>query len=269
VPENFTYLKNSDNLLAQALVSATTADSNYPISNIESLPISKPYRTGDGKIIDQKIHIDFAVAQAVDFIGIVAHNLTSGATITLRGGSSHDPDGSAFNTTLTWASRLTWKILSAAQTYKNWSIEFDDESNSDGYLSFGYIMLGSKTALDLQFQPEWTRRRNKVVRMVLNENHNPMVGRKISEGYLVTVTFLGMDSTQRDAIDTLLDSLDRVVDPVLFVPTPDETRAYFGRLLEDFEIAQATGQAGIPVLSFITDGDGTTVDPQPPFHFEP
>ena len=268
MPENFTYLQDSDNLLALALVSSTTEDSVFPVTNVEVLPISKPYRTLAGNIVDQKFHIDFATAQAIDFIALIAHNLTSGATITLRGGASHDPDGSAFSTTLSWASGIAWKILSASESHKNWSIELDDEANSDGHLSVGYIVIGLKTALDLQFQPEWTRRRNKIVRSVLNENHNPMVGRKISEGYLVTVNFAGMDSTERDAIDTFLDSLDRVVDPILFVPTPDETRAYFGRLFEDFEITQMTGEASVPVLSFLTDGHGTVVPLTVPFHFE-
>ena len=268
MPDNFTYLKDSDSLLKLALVSSTTEDSTYPISNVKILPISKPYRTAGGKIVDQKIHIDFAVAQAIDFIGIVAHNLTSNATIVLRGGASHDPDGSAFNTTLSWASGIVWEILSATQTRKNWSIEFDDETNANGFLSIGYIVIGLKTALDLQFQPEWTRRRNKIVRSVLNEFHNPMVGRKISEGYLVTVTFAGMDGTQRDDLDTFLDSLDRVVDPLLCVPAPAEARAYFGRLAEDFEIMQMTGQAAVPVLSLVTDGHGTVVPLTVPFHFE-
>ena len=268
MPENFAYLKKSDNLLPLALVSSSTADSTYPIANVTILPISKPYRTGEGKIVDQKIHIDFAVAPSVDFIGIIAHNLTSGATIVLRGGSSHDPDGSTFSVTLTWASGITWKILSASESHKNWSIEFDDEANANGFLSIGYIMIGAKTSLDLQFQPEWTRRRNKIVRSVLNEFHNPMVGRKISEGYLVTVNFAGMDETQRDDLDTFLDSLDRVVDPLLFVPAPAEARAYFGRLAEDFEIMQSTGQAAVPVLSLITDGHGTVVPLTVPFHFE-
>ncbi|MDA2936839.1 hypothetical protein MYX75_01065 [Acidobacteria bacterium AH-259-A15] len=265
---NFTYLKSSDNLVSDALLTPTSVNSVYPVANLSILPIFKIYRTTEGGIGTQKIRIDFPTAQSIDTFAVVNHNLTSGATITVKGGSSPDPDGSAFTTTITWRELLAWKILTAAESHKNWSITLDDEANVNGYLSVGYLIMGTKTTFSVQFQPEWTKEPVKVVRAVENDLGVPMVGRKVSEGTRVTVSFAGLSTTERNEIDTFLDSLDLRVDPFLLVPDSTEADAFFVRLEESYVIEQGSGVAGIEAAPFLTDNFGAVVAETPPFHYE-
>lgn len=250
---NLTYLKLSDEVFLNATLTETSENANFPVENLQVLPISKPYKTADGAVTGQKTIADFTAPQTIDIFGLVNHNFQSGATITIKAGSSTDPDGSQFTTTITWRKNLAWKILTSSENWQYWSFTWDDAGNPDNHLRAGRFMMGLKTTLSVQFIPEWQKQRVKVARSVENELGQPMVGVLLYTGTRVIVSFEGLTAAELTEVDDFLDSLDQKVDPLLLVPDSSETGAFFVRLEEAHLIEQSNKGAAILDIPFITD----------------
>jgi len=253
----FTYLKNSDQLIGSATLTETSENANFPVENMAALPVSKPYKTADGAVTGQKILIDFASAQSIDTFPLINHNLQSGATITVKGGSSQDP--ATVIATITHRPDVAWHILSAPVSHKFWSLTLDDAGNPDNHLRLGYFPMGLKTTLTFQIQPEWSRERIKIPRSVENELGIPMIGAELFRGWRLIFSFDGLDLTEEETLHAFLDSLDRNKVPLLLVPDTNENDAYFVRLEENYIIGKNTGSTGVFDLPFITDSFGTVI----------
>ncbi len=254
---NFTYLKSSLNLIESATVTASSEDANFLGTNAAALPVSKPWKSADGVTTGAKLLIDFGSALEVDAIALVNHNLRSGSTLTVRGGTVTDPDGTDFNTTLTYRAGLSWKLLSSSETWRYWSFELDDSGHPDNHTRAGYAMLGVAVALTTNFRHEWTVSPFRIVRQVENELGAPMVGANLADGYSVGVDFGIKNTTQRDEIRDFLSGLQLGVDPILLVPDPGDTEAYFARLQEGWAMQNAPPNFwNINGVEFRTDGFG-------------
>ncbi len=88
------------------------------------------------------LEADLGAAKQVEAAVLLDHNLTSGATITLKAdnedGSWASPD---------WSQALTWNegaiVYFLDQTYRYWRLEIDDPDNPDGYIELGELFLGT------------------------------------------------------------------------------------------------------------------------------
>lgn len=253
----FTYLKKSGNLVESATVTASSEDANFLAANAAALPVSKPWKSLDGVTTGAKLLIDHGSAKAVDAIAAVNHNLRSGSTITVRAGTVSDPAGGDFQTTLTYRAGLAWKLLTASETWRYWSVELNDSGHPDNHTRIGYFMLGVKTALGLQIMPAWSLTPEKIVRQIENEFGTPMVGAVIAEPLRLGFSWEGLSAAERNEVRDFLDSLDLGVDPILCVPDPDDTEAYFARLQEGWNITtRQPNDVVIDGVEFLTDGFG-------------
>lgn len=124
--------------------SATTAVATLPVSNLANPKRGTKYRSTS--IAAQRIVVDLGAAYAIDAVALATHNLTSAATITIKGHTADTWAAPAFSTTLTgWDDKdsgVLVKILASTQTYRYWAFEPTDAGNTDGYLEFGVIALG-------------------------------------------------------------------------------------------------------------------------------
>ena len=91
---DFRYLKDSDNQIKYAQISAIDPDDpdikmfvpNFPVQNMAFLPANKPAKvrnrvgTTNGVV---KIHFSFPAAITADLLALVGHNFSSDATITV------------------------------------------------------------------------------------------------------------------------------------------------------------------------------------------
>ena len=87
------------------------------------------------------IDIDLLVPCEANFIGLLGHNLSSAAVITLYGA-----DNTAFTTNLTtdviaWASGSIYKFLSASRTKRYFRVSIEDPTNSSSYIQVSTISL--------------------------------------------------------------------------------------------------------------------------------
>lgn len=84
------------------------------------------------------INIDLETATEVKVLVIFDHNLTSAATITLKG-----VEPTLFNEAVPWVDDKIIHYLSVATTKRYWHLEITDAANPDGYIDIGEIFLGS------------------------------------------------------------------------------------------------------------------------------
>ncbi len=252
----FTYLQRSLNLVESATVTASSEDANFLGTNAAALPVSKPWKSADGVMTGAKLLIDLGSAQAIDAIALVNHNLRSASTLTVRGGTVTDPAGSDYQATMTYRAKLSWLLLSAAETWRYWSFELDDAGHPDNHVRAGYAMLGTKIPLNMQIMPNWSLQSEKIVRQIENEFGTPMVGAVIAEPSALSFSWDGLSAADRDQVRDFLSGLDLGVDPILCVPDPDDTEAYFARLREGMSVnTQNTNRVQIEA-EFRTDGFG-------------
>lgn len=230
------YLTKARNLAESAVVTASSEDVNFPGANAAALPISKPWKSADGVTTGVKLLFDLESQQEVSMLALVNHNLRLGSTLTVRAGSSSDPDGSEFNTTLDYRPKLSWKILSPSEMWRYWSFQLNDSGNPDDHVRAGYAMLGVSIALPKTVTPEWTLTPQRVIRRVDNDFGTAMVGANVSEGHLISAAFGPMSIADRNTIRDFLDGLQLGIVPLLIVLNPSDTEAYFVRLLEGWSM---------------------------------
>lgn len=89
------------------------------------------------------ITIDLGSPQEIKSLILYDHNLTSGATIVLKGNTSDAWGAPAFSEAITWSDKHILHYLSAAQTYRYWQIQITDAANPDGFVEIGELFLGS------------------------------------------------------------------------------------------------------------------------------
>jgi len=98
------------------------------------------------------INIDLGSAQEVKALVIFDHNMTSAATITLKG-----VDPAIFSESVTFASGKILHYLSVATTKRYWQLQITDASNTDLYVEIGEIYLGSYMALSRNYREGFSK----------------------------------------------------------------------------------------------------------------
>ena len=254
----FTYLRQSDNLIPVATLTPTTEDTDFPIENAQAEPVAKVYRSADATA--EKILIEFAAPVDVDLFAIVNHSITSAGTITLRGGSSSDPNGSQFQTTITWRNRTAWKVLSAVETWRYWSLTVDDPTNPELVFEIGLLLMGEATELTRDFNFGTEKRRETVNQVLESEYGVITAGQNLFQRTRIVASWKTTDATERAALDNFLLTLEKERGGLLFIPYSDETEAFYGRFVTDYSIIR-TGPdiAEISGLEFLEDSPGRSV----------
>jgi hypothetical protein len=222
------YLSHASNYLISdaATVTASTTASGFPVANVVSLPIAKPHRfTGDAS---ESYLIDLGSAKEVTLAAVVAHNLSDAAIVTLRGGSSADPDGSQFEEEIEWREREMFLLLDEAETYRYWKLGFEDADNENEFVQVGYVMLGAATRFAFGFKFDWALRDNYENARVESEWGVPHVT-KLYNRVNIDIEFEPLLSSEAATLRALVRALDGDTTPFLFIPDADEYEGYFGR----------------------------------------
>ena len=263
----FTYLKHTDNNILDAVIVGASENVNFPASNARVLPVSKPYRSADGGTTSQKIRVDFATAKSTDQVALINHNLTSAATITLNGGTTPDPDGGEFTTSLTWREFTIFKNLSATQTFKHWAILIEDSTNLDGFIQVGYILMGLKTTFGFGFNFGWSFI-DEIVNVELETEFGAPEIASLFRRVKLRLQFEHLSEAQGNTVRALYTSLNKNVNPFFLIPDLAVADGFFGRFTSRFErIIGLTRRVAVP-LDFTEDSLGKSTSQDPPFHYE-
>ena len=263
---NFTYLSVADNVIPDAtvsLVGMNTADTDFPLTNLEKLPISLPYRTS-GNVSESKVLVDLgAGTHSIDFAAVVAHNLSPEGSIQLRRGPTSNPSG-RYEVDMEFSfynHRLAFYFFSTSVADRYWSFTLAKGTGETDYkLGAGYLLMGSATELPMQFSSPYRVQRIMRQRYVETESGEPIVGEILYDRYGLQVSFENMDTDEAEATERFLRDLDWRRYPVLIAPEgPDSEEVYFARLQEPQSREFETSQEHVRNLRFLTDPFGREI----------
>ena len=231
---NFSYLKYTDNKgsASATSITASTEATAYPSSNLKVLPIAKHWRSTG--VTSENLQLDLGSAMAIDLFGIVNHNLTSSATITINGGSSANPGGGEYTTTIAWREFDAFKLLAAAQTWRYWKFIFADTTNSDGYIRIGCLLLGDSTELTFHWQYGSSFRDSFVNTAKRSGGGVPYY--EAIYGLRSQVFHFGpLTVSEMAVLRTLYRSLQGSANPLFVIPESQTNDGYFGRFVNDLD----------------------------------
>lgn len=236
----FGYLKDEDNMAkyADAYIDPLeyTEDSDYPLSNILSLPVSKAARLTP-LAASSSILLSVPSVGDVTVLALIGHNLSSSATVTIYAGSDYTTTTDLGS--MTWRKGLMLKVFSAAENYAFWRIYITDDSNEYGYHQIGYIVLGALSNLSFGYYD-----------YAFSDEFNTLGGGKVNSDRKVlsftqnlSVRFRNRPVSDSATIRTLFRDTFGSSKPVLIVPNTNSNEAVFGRFQDTLVISRVSSGA--------------------------
>lgn len=245
------------NLADSASVSGGDWNSAMPAANLLDPVIGIKARTINDALASTQFDVDLGTNRTVRVVALVAHNLSAGAVVRVRGSTTADFtgtvydsdwfgawDGSYFSSDVPWESPLFWTstqtmtgleggqpslihLLPSDYIARYWRVEINDQSNNDNYIEIGRLVIAKV------FQPaanfDWGA-------AIGYQDDSPIeTAWSGSEYYdrrtvrrVVTARFQWLDDGE--AIKRMLDMqrLQGVTREILFIWDPDDT-TYFNR----------------------------------------
>lgn len=250
----FTYLRHADNKAMASTITASSAAAAYPATNLNVLPVSKHWRSTSDTSED--LQIDLGAAHAIDLMGIVNHNLTSAATITVNGGSSANPNGSEYTTTITYREFDAFKLLTATQTWRYWKFIFADPSNPDGYIKIGLVLLGDSTTLNFHWRNDGTFT-DEYVNILTRSPGGAVYAENVYGIISQRFQFGPLSTSDMATLRTLYRAQRGSAAPIFVIPESLIYDGYFGRFVSVF--ARRIGVKEYVEVEFVEDGRGRDI----------
>jgi hypothetical protein len=249
---NLTYLRSDLDEIAGATISVTNEDSTYMKENLQSEPVSEPYRSTTDSDID--IDIDLGSAKSLDFAALVNHNITSSATVTLYAGTSSSPSTNA--NVFTWKKFDMFRYLSSPLNFRYWRIRVQDSTNPDTYISVGRALLGATSVFTKNYR-RLTRSPIYINARYASDMLSPSVV-ALARVYSLGFEWSVLTKAQADEITGAVDALSGDASPVFVVPDTDVNEGYYGRFGPYSETSELLDFRSIS-LPFIEDGRGRAI----------
>ena len=171
-------------------------------------------------VASENITIDLGAAAQVTALCLLDHNLTSGATLTLKADATGADWGSP-----DWSDSVTWRsgiiILWLDQTYRYWRLEISDAGNSDGHVEIGGLILAGHFEPSKQFN---LGNKTETAAQVAEAKSPAGLNRPVPKGRVKawSIRFKGLDSDDVDDFDAwhnqVYDEAAGVARPFVFVP---------------------------------------------------
>ena len=146
----------SPTLSDASTLAASSEVATLPATNLQTLQPKRKWRSGAS--LTPYLTLDFGAAGAAcNGLGVIGHNLTSAATIRVRGKATSNVTVSpAVDTGAVsawpatgkpsdayWPQFLAWLSWSNSIAYRYWRVDFADGANPAGYIEAGRLMLGA------------------------------------------------------------------------------------------------------------------------------
>ena len=196
-----------DNHVTSATIDAFSENPDYDFDTaLNDTRLSRVGRTVDDAT--QWIKFSFASAVDVDYMLILAHNITSGATVKVQANATDSWGSPSIDTAMTYNSEYIIHAFSSTESYQYWRFYVDDSSNPDTYIEVGHIFLGE--ALEM---PGFNRN------SVIVKNSNSVATKSISGSLYgdtrlkykaASISFPSVTDTERGLINTFWDTVDVV-----------------------------------------------------------
>ena len=133
-----------DNLIDIATVTASSAATDFPVSNLQHEWFLRHWRSTG--VASEWVKFDLTTAQNVTSLVIKYHNFTAGATVHIQGNAADAWGAPSVDVALPITSDVIEYYWTAAQSYRWWRITIVDAGNTDGYVRIGRPFLGTYLA---------------------------------------------------------------------------------------------------------------------------
>ena len=137
----------------EVTLTPSTADSEFPVSNLKDQLRSKVWRTT--AVTDQSVIIDLQTSEEIDSIAVFFRanqpiRLTQGATIRIEGNASLDFTSPLFSQVITLDTEnlSISHFLTTPENHRYWRLFIDDPGNPYGHIEIPIIVLGKSIQFD-------------------------------------------------------------------------------------------------------------------------
>lgn len=143
------------------ILSSTNDNPKFPSEDTQNETKQTFWRTKATYVSSQSIIIDLGSAIECTMVALLNHNLTSGATIQMKGADDAAITVNVVTETVTYNAVNLFFFFSAARTKQYWQLLISDAANPATYLQVGPVILGK----------HWT----------VSENFNYLYGRGVED----------------------------------------------------------------------------------------
>jgi hypothetical protein len=234
------------------LISSSSDQPEYPDDNVANLPISKPWRTVGNA--SQWIEFDLGATLGFDLIALVNHNLTAGATITIKAGASAAP--STVIGTMTARQFDAFKLFSSLQSYAFVRIEISDPSNVNNFISVGAVLLGASTVLGFGFNFGW-QPSDVQNNLTLTTEYNVLHSFELNYQKELSLDFEELTTSQLEQLRQIYLAAKQDIFPFFWIPDAAVNDGYLFRFTEAFRPKR--GMRASVSLSFREDSRGQSI----------
>ena len=202
-----------DNHVFNATISSFTENPDYSFDTaLKDTRLSRIGRTTDDD--DQWLKFTFSAAVNVDYACILAHNISSGATVKIQANATDVWTSPSIDVAMTYNADYIIHAFSSTQSYQYWRIFIDDASNPDNYVSVGQVFLGEKLTMPgMDGAQVLPKKSNSVATKSISGQLYGDVRLKYKSA---EVMFPLITETQRTAINKFFDTVD-VVRPFILL----------------------------------------------------
>lgn len=131
-----------NNLLDNATLTASSEIAGYEVENVQDQRLTKKWYSDT--TTTQTVIVDLGSAQTVTAVAILAHNITSSATIIVNGNAVNVWTSPSVIESLTWNSDIIFKFITGG-SYRYWRFSFS--GLTDG-VEIGRLWLGPYDSID-------------------------------------------------------------------------------------------------------------------------
>lgn len=225
-------LSGAANCIPSSNVSATSFRSGYPIANVRNRYPSLTWRsnsTVDGILIDHRRET------TVDAIALINSNLTSGATLTFKRGSTVDCVD--VTEVLTPGSDDIFKFITPSR-YQYSKLELSDALNADLFLEIGCLWAGVRERLTYGFADNFSFLDSQVFTSHINSARVSQA-EYLNEYVRFQLTFDALEYYEAGALIDLWKVLKGRSLPLFFIPDRDAVEGYWCRIMSIQRVVSA------------------------------
>lgn len=132
------------NQIDLATLSGGTWNAAYPLASLKTRYLAQKARTSNALAASSVIDLDLLSAQAIGVVALVAHNLTSAATVRIQGSSAASQTPVLYDSTAqtiyTGGPDYAKSFTPVSARY--WRISIVDTANPAGYIALGRVFIG-------------------------------------------------------------------------------------------------------------------------------
>ena len=128
-----------DNKYNLATLTASDENPAFPVENSQDTRLSRLYKSTSTSI---NIVVDLGESLTATAFFLANHNLTSSATITIEGNATDSWTTPSYSNSITYSADIIQELF-ATQTYRYWRVVISDATNTDTFIKFGNIFLGT------------------------------------------------------------------------------------------------------------------------------